>query len=79
MYRDGPGFIEAYIQIQKGLGSRVIDGDDVVVKMNNGLLTFLSDRLTDEEASVCADNLKDFAEFSRELGAVSSMYRPLIR
>ena len=33
-------FIEAYIQIQKLLGSQVIDGDDVVVKLNNGLLTF---------------------------------------
>ncbi len=62
-------FIEAYIQIQKLLGSRVIDGDDVVVKMNNGLLTFLSDRLTDEEANTCISNLEGLADYAKTLGA----------
>lgn len=63
------GFIEAYIGLQKGMGSRIIDGDDVVVKMNNGLLTFLSSRLTDQEAGTCADNLTAFAVFCESLGA----------
>ncbi len=62
-------FIEAYIQIQKLLGSQVIDGDDVVVKMNNGLLTFLSDRLTDEEANTCIPNLEGLADDAEKLGA----------
>ena len=62
-------FIEAYIQIQKLLGSQVIDGDDVVVKMNNGLLTFLSDRLTDEEAQTCISNLEGLANYADQLGA----------
>jgi len=62
-------FIELYIKIQKVLGSRVIDGDDVVVKMNNGSLTFLSDELTEEEADICAGNLIGFAEFAKAQGA----------
>lgn len=62
-------FIELYIKIQKALGSRVIDGDDVVIKMTNGSLTFLSDELTQEEADICADNLIGFAEYAKAQGA----------
>ena len=47
-------FIEWYIKIQKALGSRVIDGEDVVIRMNNGSLTFLSEELTEEEAKSIA-------------------------
>ena len=61
--------IEAYIGIQKVLGSRIIDGDDVVVKMDNGLLTFLSDDLTEEDMEICTDNLVEFARFVQETGA----------
>ena len=61
--------IEAYIKIQKLLGSRIIDGDDVVVKLDNGQLTFLSDRLSEADAAACASNLVGFAEFAEELGA----------
>jgi len=62
-------FIEIYIKVQKALGSRVINGDDVVVQMNNGSLTFLSDELTEEETGICSDNLIGFAEFAEEQGA----------
>lgn len=62
-------FIESYIGLQKALGSRIIHGDDVVVKMDNGLLTFLSEALTEEEADTCASNLTEFAGFVQKQGA----------
>ena len=61
--------IEAYIGVQKLLGSRIIDGDDVVIKMDNGLLTFTRDELSEEDLRICTENLADFCRFAQEEGA----------